>query len=592
MTTDTPAEEGTRATAAGSFTPTEDLAPAGPSAPAEDLASAGTSAPAPTFLTSLLDGRPDWPGWTTPARPDRAGQLRADAAVRRLLTLLDTDVDLEAVERDGELPEGFLKSLHDAGAFTLGADEELGGLALAPYDVFRVVEAVATRSAAVGFLLGVHNGIGVGASLLPVLPEGPLRDLIRRHIAAGMVSGWADTDPEGQGNQWPTVTATPAFDGDGYVLDGEKLFISNGPVATLLGVTVTVRGDAHAPRVGLAVVDTSDPGFRVEDELEHLGVRGLPNGRLTLTGVRVPDAQLVTVPEGDPRRTPVFASAVMTARLLIQAAPALAIARNCLRWSVEFTARRRIDGATLGEYDLTRRTLAENAADVRLMESVIRWALAGPAPQDRLFERHVARNICTDACARVADRTLSLMGGEGMETARSKRARGALPLPVERAYRDARVLRTAGGVDFLADVQAANALLAHRTRGTARQAPHQGPAQEDLSPRNRLHLAVLTDRIARFPAMADAVAEAVAPDPRARQYPLLLLGRIARELLGTAAVLAATARDGDQALTDVHCTAAEARLRDLTARLDDPGGPDHAGIAAALLADAAPKPAP
>ncbi|MDX3384212.1 acyl-CoA/acyl-ACP dehydrogenase [Streptomyces niveiscabiei] len=552
-----------------------------------------------TFLTALLDGRPDWPSWTTPPRPDRAGQLRADAAVTRLLAFLDTDAGLEAVERDGELPEGFLKALHDVGAFTLGADEDLGGLGLGAYDVFRVVEAAATRSAAVGFLLGVHNGIGVGASLLPVLPEGPLRDLIRRHIADGMVSGWADTDPEGQGNQWPTVTATPAFDGDGYVLDGEKLFISNGPVATLLGVTVTVRGDAHAPRVGLAVVDTADPGFCVEDELEHLGVRGLPNGRLTLTGVRVPDAHLVTVPEGDPRRTPVFASAVMTARLLIQAAPALAIARNCLRWSVEFTARRRIDGVGLGEYDLTRRALAENAADVRLMESAIRWALAGPAPQDRWFERHTARNICTDACARVADRTLSLLGGEGTETARSKRARGALPIPLERAYRDARVLRTAGGVDFLADVQTANALLARRTHGTARPAPHRAPAPGGLSPRNRHHFATLTDRLARFPAGAEAVAEAVAAsgasgasDPRAPQYPLLLLGRIARELFGTAAVLAAAAHDGEQALTDVHCTAAEARLRDLTARLDDPEGPDHAGIAAALLAGAGPTPAP
>ncbi|WP_338681598.1 acyl-CoA/acyl-ACP dehydrogenase [Streptomyces acidiscabies] len=545
-----------------------------------------------TFLTSLLDGRPDWPAWTTPPRLDRAAQLRADAAATRLLTFLDTDADLEAVERDGELPEGFLKALHDVGAFTLGADEDLGGLGLGAYDVFRVVEAAATRSAAVGFLLGVHNGIGVGVSLLPVLPEGPLRDLIRRHIADGMISGWADTDPEGQGNQWPTVTATPAFDGDGYVLDGEKLFISNGSVATLLGVTVTVRGDAREPRVGLAVVDTSDPGFRVEDELEHLGVRGLPNARLTLTGVRVPDAHLVTVPEGDPRRTPVFASAVMTARLLIQAAPALAIARNCLRWSVEFTARRRIDGAGLGEYDLTRRTLAQNAADVRLMESATRWALAGPAPQDHFFERQLTRNICTDACARVVDRTLSLMGGEGMETARSKRARGALPVPMERAYRDARVLRTAGGVDFLADVQTASALLARQAPGTAQPAPHQAPARGELSPRNRHHFDTLTDRLARFPATVEAVAGAVASDPRARQYPLLLLGRIARELFGTAAVLAAAAHDGEQALTDAHCTAAEARLRDLTARLDDPEGPDHAGIAAALLAGSGPTPAP
>lgn len=548
-----------------------------------------TADAAPTFLTALSGGQPAFDVRRGPMRRERAEQ---PPEVARLLAFLDSEVDPDAIDREGELPTSLIARLKDLGAFRLAAGTDLGGLALPPYDVFRVVEAVASRSAAIGFLIGVHNGIGVGTSLLPTLPYGPLRDLIRRRTAGGMISGFADSEPAGQGNQWPATTATPTHDGSAYVLNGDKLFVSNGPVADLLGVTVTVR-EPDGRRVGLAVVDTRDPGFEVRAEVECLGVRGLPNGLLRLNGVTVPRDHVVTVPEGDPRRTPRLASAVLTARLLIQAAPALAIARNCLRWSREFVARRRIDGLGLGEYDLVRRTLAANAADVRAMDAVVRWSLGAPAPDDRWFERMVARNFCTDACTRVVDRTVSLLGGEGLETARSKHRRGAQAVPLERAFRDARMLRTAGGVDDLLDVQTAQALLAHTADASAHGTDgrafdeDQGAlvATENLSPRNARHLLALHEELARFPAACRAVGALVAGERerRTQQYPLLLLGRIARELFGMAAVLTTAEGDGHQRLTDVHCTAARLRLRDLWARLDAPDYPDHAGVARAVL---------
>lgn len=541
---------------------------------------------APTFLTALTSGRPVFDIRRGSSPPDSAGQ---PDEVARLLAFLDTEVDADAVDQEGEIPSYVIARLKDLGAFRLAAGKDLGGLGLPPYALFGAVEAVASRSAAIGFMLGVHNGIGVGTSLLPTLPHGSLRDLIRRRSAEGMISGFADSEPAGQGNQWPTTTADPTPDGSAYILRGDKLFISNGPVADLLGVTVTVREEGGR-RVGLAVVDTRTAGFEVRAGLEFLGVRGLPNGWLRLNGVTIPRDHLVTVPEGDPRRTPRLASAVLTARLLIQGAPALAIARNCLRWAREFVARRRIDGVGLGEYDLIQRTLAANAAEVRAMDAVVRWSLGAPDPDDRWFERMLARNFCTDACTRVVDRTVSLLGGEGLETVRSKRRRGALPVPLERALRDVRMLRTAGGVDDLVDMQAAQALLAH-----AADAPAAGFAQgtsterlaatETFSVRNAGHLRALSADLARFPDACREVGALTAGERerRAQQFPLLLLGRIARELFGTAAVLAAAEEDGHQRLTDVHCTAARFRLQDMWARLDAPDHPDHAGIARAVL---------
>lgn len=532
------------------------------------------SSDAQTFLTALTGGGPVFGPLARPARTERV-------EVTRLLAFLDTEVDPDALDRDGELPLSLIARLKDLGAFRLSTGQDLGGLGLSPYEVFRVVEATASRSVALALVLAVHNGIGVAASLLPALPYGPLRELIRRRTAEGALSGFADTEPGGHGNRWPRTTATPTPDGSAYLLNGDKLFISNGPVADLLGVTVTVR-EPEGRRVGLAVVDTRSPGFQVRAGLEYLGARGLPSGSLRLRGVIVPRDHLVTVAEGDPRRTPRLMSAVLSARLLITAAPALAIARNCLRWSREFAARRRIDGIRLGDYDLVQRTLAANAADVRAMDAVVRWSLGAPAADDRWFERMAARNFCTDACTRVVDRTVSLLGGEGLETVRSKRRRGAPPVPLERAYRDARMLRTAGGVDDLIDVQTARALLADTPASPAEDAdPGSLAATENFFPRNARHIRALHEELARFHEARRAAGTPTAGTQR--QHQLLLLGRISRELFGMAAALAAAEEDGHQRLTDLHCTAARLRLRDAWARLDGPDEPDHASIARALL---------
>ena len=142
------------------------------------------------------------------------------------------------------------------------------------------------------------------------------------------------------------------------------------------------------------------------------------------------------------------------ARMYIVSAPALAIAKLCTHWSREFVNRRSIDGLPLGEYDEIQRIVAATLADAFAIESVVEWCLLGESregPDDFRLEQSAAKNITSVACWRVVDRTVSLLAAEGLETARSKAARAAQPLPVERALRDARALRIAGGVDFLLD---------------------------------------------------------------------------------------------------------------------------------------------
>jgi alkylation response protein AidB-like acyl-CoA dehydrogenase len=429
--------------------------------------------------------------------------------------------------------------------------------------------------------------------MLPALPPGPLRDFVSRRLAEGTVSGFGDTDRSGQNNARPTLTATPV-DG-GYLLRGEKLFTGNGPVADLIGVSATVLGD-RGPKVGACFVDTRDtPGFEVDTRLEFMGSRGLPNGSLRFDDVFVPAGQMLLDPEGDqlPHRVGLVA---LLGRIHFTGAPALAIAKRCLGWTREFVGRRTIDGRGLGEYDEIQRIVTATLAEVYAMESAVRWSLLDCGLTDRWFERFATKNLLVRGAWRIVDRTMSLYGGEGFETVASKVRRGAVPVPLERAFRDARGLRIAGNVDFQLDNQLGRLLLAEYHCGAeAGFAPvDEGDLTTTdgamaLSPANRAHLSAMRGHLRDVRRIAVELTRN-RPGPErlhAEERTAVLLGRIAGELFNATAVLARAAADGTpdgapfwdpQELADVYCVEARHRLTALLARLEPATAPDHAKI--------------
>lgn len=120
-----------------------------------------------------------------------------------------------------------------------------------------------------------------------------------------------------------------------------------------------------------------------------------------------------------------MADVLLDGQLYFTAAPALAIARLCRRWSAEFLARRSVNGRPLIAYDAIQRLVADTLAEVHAVDSVIRWGLIGPGAEDRWFERLTAKNLAVRTAWRIVDRTVSLYGAEGVETLPSKLRRGA-----------------------------------------------------------------------------------------------------------------------------------------------------------------------
>ncbi|WP_018653750.1 acyl-CoA dehydrogenase family protein [Actinomadura flavalba] len=501
------------------------------------------------------------------------------AVAAEITALLRERIDPDDLDRTGTFPPDVLAALRDRGHFRLRLPPDDGGHGLTDHAAFHTVTEAAAWSASAGQLLAVQNAVGA-AALLAALPPGPLHDHVAARVRAGTVSAFAGTEEAGANNAWPGTTATP--DGDHYVLSGTKLYTGAGAVADLFALTVTLPGDV--PRVGVAFADADAPGLAVTARHEFLGQRGLGNARLRLDGVRVPRAHVLAGEPGEPSFPAEIMPIALLSALFFNAAPALGLARGCLRLVHAFVPGRTVNGRPLGEYDAVQRVTADLLADVYAMETLTRWCLLGPGAPARTLERLVAKNVCTRAAWRVADRTVSLLGARGLETAASQRRRGAVPaLPAERLLRDARGMRVSGNVDLVLDVNAGRLVL---SRFLGRAAPASAAPAGDA----------LAADVHRFTATCAALA-ARHPDPAdlaERQGTLGTLGRIAAELLTAAAVRARAASEHSGGeLAALYGAASRARLAALWTRLDadaDAAAPDHAKVSRGWLGGGAADP--
>lgn len=564
----------------------------------------------PSPFEELCLGRVPW-GLVDPfPEEDAARRERGDAVAAELDRLLEAHLDPDGLETSGRFPRDLLETLRSRRLLDPSAGRDLGGLGLSHVETFRLVTAAATRAVPVGLVMAVESAIGLTA-YLPALAPGPLRELVRERIARGAVSGTADTEPAGAANTRRMTTAEPVDGGAAFVLRGRKVFIGNAPVAELVVVTATVR-EAEGEVTRLFFVDADSPGLELGPYHEYMGIRGFPNGPVTLNGVRVPrERVLFETPEE--RLTPSLNQALIRGRLFLIAAPALAIARRCLAWSRDFVGRRSVDGRALGTYDEVQRMLAGSLADTFALETVAEWCLLAEdrdRPVNVLLDQVAAKNIASGLCWRVVERTLSLLAAEGYETAASKARRGAPAEPLERAFRDARGLRISGGVDFQLDNWAGRLLVfsyyypLSEDAAAGEPAPGHGPeeapdgAAAALSPRNRRHLAGVR-REARALARRCRDFARRHPDRRElldRERVPILASRIVNELLSATLVLSRAGRlalhghGRAQVLADVFCAGALRGVAELGRRWDETSEPDAAALTDAWLRDGSPDP--
>lgn len=386
-----------------------------------------------SFLRELFLGtlRVDWidPWPETEERPEFLSYYAT------LEAFLRDEVDSVQIDRDGEIPEAVLDWLRQARAFGLKIPKQYGGMGFNQAEYCKLCELVGSYDGNLAALLSAHQSIGLPQPLKLFGTEAQKARYLPR-CAAGAITAFALTEPDVGSD--PARLATEAKrtpEGD-WILNGEKLWITNGTIAELI---VVMARNPETDRISAFIVDTSQPGFSVAHRCRFMGLKALANGVLRLDNVRVSADDMIGE-EGQGLKIALVT--LNTGRLSLPAA-ALGGARRAVTWSREWAAQRVQWGVAVGRHEAISHKLAQMASQTYAMECWTRLAaeLSMREGYDIRLEAAAAKEWGSTRGWDITDDLMQIRGGRGYETEASLIARGEEGIAVERMMRDSRINR-------------------------------------------------------------------------------------------------------------------------------------------------------
>jgi alkylation response protein AidB-like acyl-CoA dehydrogenase len=337
-------------------------------------------------------------------------------------------------ERAGIVPHEVFQRAGQRGFLAMAAPERYGG-AGAPDFRFNLVIGEECQHAGVGsFGLGItlHNDIAL-PYFLSYCDEQQLERWLPGIVSGELLTAIAMTEP-GAGSDLAGISARARRDGNHYVLDGTKTFITNGINADLVIVAAKTDPSQRHRGISLLVVERGMQGFARGRKLEKLGQHAQDTAELSFDSVHVPLENLLgTEGEGF-----VYLVSNLPQERLSIAASAVAAAEAALAWTLDYVRERHAFGQPIGSFQSARFAMAEMRSEVDVARAYIDTCVrALDADELSAEDAASAKWWCTDLQGRVVDRCLQLHGGYGY----------MLEYPIARAYADARVTRIYGGAN-------------------------------------------------------------------------------------------------------------------------------------------------
>ena len=368
---------------------------------------------------------------------------RLDRFLRDVITPLETEIPSDA-EPDAELRRRVRRLSDEFGFFRLGLPVEEGGGGLGPLGMVVVRESIAASGSRLGRLL-----LGAGGGMLRHGTEDQRRRFLEPVLRGEMTTAFAFTDAR----EGPRTTARR--DGDVFVLDGVKSFVTGGPQSDLLLVVANVTENDHGPTgVAIFLVPRTSEGVELRRRLRTLD--GGEHGEFVFAGCRVSgDDVLGAIGQGLPR-----AMQTITATRLSLAATAAGSASWVMDWLLDQVDRPHRTGVPLADREQVQAMIADSATELYGARAAL-YAAARMTESggDAEVETAIAKSLATEMVARVVDRAIQLTGGAAVVEGH----------PLERLYREVRGWRIAEGTTEILRLSIARGLLAR----------HRGPAVDN-----------------------------------------------------------------------------------------------------------------
>lgn len=378
-----------------------------------------------------------------------------DEDQREFRSLLHSFVDKEIIpvardwEQEGRYPTEIVKGMADMGLFGITVPEEYGGLDLDPVSFALVFEEIARGWMGIAGILGSHS---LACRLIAMHGTEEQKQAYLSELATGQRrTGIGLTEPDA-GTDLQGIRTRARLDGDHYVVNGTKMWITNARYANPLPVLVKTDPATSPAHRGMSVllIDSESEGFTVTKDIPKLGYKGTESCEILLDNVRVPVSQLVGGTEG--RGMQQVLSALEWGRVNI-AARSVGIAQRAHEEALAYAQQRRAFGQIIGDFQAIQLKLGQIATQVQAARLMTYWAADAVRSGRADGETGMAKIFCSEVALEAAIDAMKIHGGFGYST----------EFEVERLYRDAILMSIGEGTNDVLRTVVAKSLIRGET---------------------------------------------------------------------------------------------------------------------------------